>query len=95
MSSSKNPPSCLEGSLGTPWGLHQITEIIGEGEPIGMVFEGRMPIGQKYWECSIEKRKKNLITTRIFKTGRIGTWTQSRRYSRYLRSLCLHSRNES
>ena len=67
MSSSKNPPSCLEGSLGTPWGLHQITEIIGEGEPIGMVFEGRLPIGQKYWECSIEKRKKNLITTRILR----------------------------
>ena len=26
MSSSKRPPSCLEDSLGTPWGLHEVCE---------------------------------------------------------------------
>ena len=67
MSSSKNPPSCIEGSLGTPWGLHQVSEKIGWRQPVGMVFEGREPIGLKYSECSPEKQQKNLITTRILR----------------------------
>jgi len=67
MSSSKNPPSCIENSLGTPWGLHEVCEKIGEGQPGGMVFEGRSAIGLRYWECSKEKQAKNLITTRILR----------------------------
>ena len=67
MSSSKRPPSCVEGSLGTPWGLHEVCEKIGEGEALGTVFEGRASIGLKYWECEKEKRGKNLITTRILR----------------------------
>ena len=67
MSSSKRPPSCVEGSLGTPWGLHEVCEKIGGGEALGMVFEGRESIGLRYWECESEKRKKNLITTRILR----------------------------
>ena len=34
---------------------------------MGMVFEGRKPIGLKYSECDEEKRSKNLITTRILR----------------------------
>ena len=30
-------PSCKEGSLGTPWGLHEVCEKIGEGK--------------KTWDC--------------------------------------------
>ena len=67
MSSSKNPPSCIEGSLGTPWGLHEVCEKIGDGEQLGMVFEGRESIGLRFWECDEEKRVKNLITTRILR----------------------------
>jgi len=67
MSSSKKPPSCVENSLGTPWGLHKVCEKIGTNEPLGMVFEGRKPIGLRYWECSSEKQKKNLITSRILR----------------------------
>jgi len=67
MSSSKRPPSCKENSLGTPDGLHEVCEKIGEGEPLGMVFKGRMPIGLKYDECSEEEQEKNLITTRILR----------------------------
>ena len=67
MSSSKRPPSCVEGSLGTPWGLHEVCEKIGKGEALGTVFEGRVSIGLRYWECESEKRKKNLITTRILR----------------------------
>ena len=67
MSSSKNPPSCIEGSLGTPWGLHEVCEKIGDGEQLGMVFEGRESIGLRFWECDEEKMLKNLITTRILR----------------------------
>jgi hypothetical protein len=67
MSTSKLPPSCQEDSLGTPWGLHEIVEKIGSQESLGMVFEGRKPIGLTYWQCDDEKRKKNLITTRILR----------------------------
>tara|TARA_B100000212_G_scaffold241999_1_gene184491 strand:- start:115 stop:657 length:543 start_codon:yes stop_codon:yes gene_type:complete len=67
MSSSKRPPSCKENSLGTPDGLHEVCEKIGEGEPLGMVFKGRKPIGLKYEECSEEERENNLITTRILR----------------------------
>ena len=67
MSSSKRPPSCKENSLGTPDGLHEVCEKIGEGEPLGMVFKGRKPIGLRYQECSEEERVKNLITTRILR----------------------------
>ena len=67
MSSSRRPQSCKENSLGTPWGLHEICEKIGGGEEMGMVFEGRKPIGLKYSECDEEKRSKNLITTRILR----------------------------
>jgi hypothetical protein len=67
MSSSKRPPSCVEGSLGTPCGLHEVCEKIGGEEALGTVFEGRVSIGLRYWECEREKREKNLITTRILR----------------------------
>ena len=67
MSSSKKPPSCIEDSFGTPWGLHEVCEKIGKGEPKGMVFEGRVPIRLCYWECESEKQEKSLITTRILR----------------------------
>lgn len=67
MSSSAKPPSCTENSLGTPWGLHEICEKIGGGEPIGTVFVGRKSQNQTYQECSSEMQNKNLITTRILR----------------------------
>jgi hypothetical protein len=67
MSSSKQPPSCMENSLGTPWGLHTVCEKIGGGQKKGMVFEGRIPIGFIANECSLEKQNCNLITSRILR----------------------------
>jgi hypothetical protein len=67
MSSSKLRPSCKEGSLGTPWGLHVVCEKIGEGKKTGTVFEGRVSIGLTAEECSLEKRSRNLITSRILR----------------------------
>jgi hypothetical protein len=67
MSSSKLAPSCNEGSLGTPWGLHEVSEKIGEGAEVGTVFEGRVSIGKTAEQCSLDKRNMNLITTRILR----------------------------
>jgi hypothetical protein len=67
MSSSKSSPSCVENSLGTPWGLHEVCEKIGSNAVSGMVFKGRKPTGKKYCEYSKEDQKNNLITSRIFR----------------------------
>lgn len=67
MSSSKQPPSCIENSLGTPWGLHRVCEKIGAGYESGTVFEGRVSIGLKAEECSREMQTRNLITSRILR----------------------------
>lgn len=65
VSTSKNPPSCLENSFGTPSGLHRIAEKIGSDAPLGAVFKGRVDTGSRYWELSAEEQTPNLITTRI------------------------------
>ena len=67
VSTSKLPPSCVENSLGTPWGLHEVSEIIGITSPIGSVFRGRVDVGNLYWELPLEEQKKNLITSRILR----------------------------
>ena len=67
MSTSKNKPSCINASLGTPWGLHEICEKIGDNEPFGMVFVGRKATGKIFSECTAEKQLGNLITTRILR----------------------------
>lgn len=50
VSTSRRPPSNLRDSLGTPRGLHAITERIGAGQPPGMVFKGRVPTGRHFCE---------------------------------------------
>jgi hypothetical protein len=65
ISTSRRPPSCVKDSLGTPLGLHQIAERIGAGQPPGMVFKSRAPIGKHFRELPVEEQEKNLITTRI------------------------------
>jgi len=67
MSSSKRPQSCVENSLGTPWGLHEVCEKIGDDAQLGMVFEGRQAIGLPFSGCDKKKQEKNLITTRILR----------------------------
>lgn len=67
ISTSKRPPSNVKGSFGTPRGLHEIAERIGAGQPIGMVFKGRVPTGHHFREVpeTIEAGTGNLITSRI------------------------------
>lgn len=67
ISTSKNPPSCLADSFGTPTGLHVLADRIGSGAPVGMVFKGRVPTGQLYGEVGAEEAARNLITSRILR----------------------------
>jgi hypothetical protein len=65
VSTSAAPASCTDGSGGTPWGLHEIADKFGDGEPRGTVFRGRVSTGQRFWELPGEEQEGNLITTRI------------------------------
>ena len=67
ISSSKNPPSFLANSYGTPTGLHAIADKIGAGAPEGTVFKGRVATGQIYDQVSPEDAERNLITSRILR----------------------------
>ena len=67
VSSSKNPPSCLQDSFGTPLGLHCIAEKIGQDIPQGGVLKGRVYTGRHFSGFPPEEQEKNLITTRILR----------------------------
>jgi len=65
VSTSRRPPSCIENSLGTPTGLHQIAEKIGDELACGAVLQGRVPTGENSYELPADRNQENLITTRI------------------------------
>jgi hypothetical protein len=65
VSTSRRPPSNIKDSLGTPSGLHEIAERIGDGQPPGMVFKSRIPTGRHFSELPDTGPDANLITTRI------------------------------
>lgn len=66
VSSGARRRSCVADSLGTPWGLHEISEKHGDGEPAGMVFKGRVATGRVWTELlGEESGEQSLVTTRI------------------------------
>ncbi|AHF89228.1 hypothetical protein OpiT1DRAFT_00680 [Opitutaceae bacterium TAV1] len=67
ISTSRRPPSNVKDSLGTPRGLHEISERIGAGQPPGMVFKGRVPTGRHFSELPDADQRPNLITSRILR----------------------------
>ncbi len=66
VSTSRNQPSCVENSNGTPTGLHKIDGKIGANAPLFTVFRGRVACGLVS-EQTPEEQAKNLITTRIMR----------------------------
>ncbi|MGB0416496.1 MAG: L,D-transpeptidase [Coraliomargarita sp.] len=66
ISTSKNSPNCLADSYGTPTGLHAIADRIGDGQPEGMVFKGRVAV-KHFSEFSDSEQQANLITSRILR----------------------------
>lgn len=68
VSFGKNPRSCQEESEGTPWGLHEIADKIGDGAPTGMIFTGRVPAGECWHERpDAGPQQRNFVTTRILR----------------------------
>lgn len=67
VSTAKNPPSCRADSYGTPLGLHALADKIGDGEPLGMVFKGRVATGRHFSESPEDEQLRNLISTRIIR----------------------------
>jgi hypothetical protein len=67
ISTSLKPPSCVADSNGTPTGLHEIADKIGKGQPEGMVFKGRVPVGKHFSNYEGSEAARNLITSRILR----------------------------
>jgi len=67
VSTSRQPPSCIENSYGTPTGLHAVADKIGAGVPAGMVFKSRRPVGWTWREAPDVEPRTNFITTRILR----------------------------
>lgn len=65
VSTSRKPPSNVRNSLGTPRGLHVIAERIGGGQPLGMVFDSRVPTGRHYSELPESPEGAGRVTSRI------------------------------
>lgn len=94
ISTSRNKPSCIENSLGTPLGFHAAADKIGNGEALGMVFKGRIPTGKRYWECDAEEQEKSLITTRIIRLrGLEAGKNQGKGCDTYDRYVYIHGTN--
>lgn len=94
VSTSRNPPSCVEGSLGTPWGLHKIDGKIGDGLPLDTVFRARKPDGLLS-EQTDEEKKKNLILGRIMRLRGLEEGLNSGgKFDTYSRYVYIHGTNQ-
>ncbi len=60
ISTSLKNPSCQQDSFGTPWGLHEVSDIIGSDQPLGMVFNGTTSDWQMLLGNVMHKCKKQL-----------------------------------
>ena len=94
ISTSKNSPSCLADSYGTPTGLHAVADKIGAGAPKGSVFKGRVPTGEIYSQVSSEHAKHNLITSRIIRLRGLEIGKNSGKgHDSYDRYIYIHGSN--
>lgn len=96
VSTSKRPPSTVDGSLGTPPGLHAIADRIGAGQPPGIVFKGRVPTGFHFNEIldRMGVDEANLITTRILRLkGLEAAKNQGPGVDSYERFIYIHGTN--
>ena len=62
VSTSKFGLGTEEGSFKTPLGRFEICQKIGDGEPEGTIFKGRLPVG--LW-CPGESVETDMVLTRI------------------------------
>lgn len=60
--------SCRQDSLGTPTGLHEVADKIGDKAPQGMIFKGRIATGECWHERDdAGPQQQNFVTTRILR----------------------------
>jgi len=67
VSTSLKAPSCVADSNGTPTGLHEIADKIGQNQLEGIVFKGRVTTGKLFNEYNGKAAERNLITSRILR----------------------------
>lgn len=63
VSTAENGIGNRRDSLKTPFGIHRIRQKIGGGQPSGMIFESREPIGKV--ARNLDNRERDEITSRI------------------------------
>lgn len=94
VSTSSKPPSNIDGSGGTPIGLHRIREKIGNGAVLGEVFKGRVSIGKRYEDLEPADQRPNLITTRIlWLEGLEPDFNKGENCDSYSRFIYIHGTN--
>jgi len=66
VSTSAFGPGELEGSQCTPRGAHVVDELIGDGEPEGAVFVGRVPTGE-VWSAQLaaDEPERDWVLSRV------------------------------
>lgn len=94
ISTGRNPPSCQNDSLGTPCGLHQLADKIGDGLPLGAILQGRQFTGRCFQDLSPEENLPNYITTRIIRLRGLETGLNSGPgHDTYDRFIYIHGTN--
>jgi hypothetical protein len=95
-STSRNPPSCLADSYGTPTGIHAIAAKIGDGAPSGAVFKGRVCTADHFSQLPSDEQAGNLITTRILRLKGLEPDLNARPlHNAWERFIYLHGTNHS
>jgi hypothetical protein len=86
----------LEGSNQTPLGLHRIRTMIGEGQPLGMVFKSRKPTGRiaEIIEEPIDVPEDDVTTRIMWLEGLEPGVNQGGKVDSYRRYIYIHGTPE-
>lgn len=87
ISSSKFGISAKSGSHCTPLGVHAVSDMVGAGQPQGMVFKGGRPTGEI---VGVDSKDRDPIVTRVVKL----TGLEKRNRNSLRRGIFLHGTPE-
>ena len=83
----------LAVQVGHELGGRRGQEVLGAGEPLGMVFKGRLPTGHIFSEFPKDEQQRNLITTRIIRLRGLEPDNSSAGCDSYARYIYIHGTN--
>jgi lipoprotein-anchoring transpeptidase ErfK/SrfK len=93
ISTSENGSGNRVDSYKTPFGIHRVRQKIGGGEPAGMVFQGREPVGRIARQ--MDNRDVDEITSRIlWLDGLEEGINQGGVYDTYSRYIYIHGTSD-